>query len=241
MNSFDMIVNFFKQGGAFLYPIAAVFAIGIAVAIERFIYLTLVARGNRRLWAQLAPQIQSGNYRKAMEIADRADSALATIMKYGISRMATAQRHEDIERAMGESLIEVVQRIEKRTNHLSALANIGMLMGLFGTVVGLISAFAAVSSVNPAERTSLLSASISVAMNNTALGLGLAITLLLAHLYLETKTTELVGGLEVASIKFLNSVAERRAEPQRALTPGQVAAQLGTPGVQTPHRAAHRA
>jgi biopolymer transport protein ExbB/TolQ len=240
MNSFDMIVNFFKQGGAFLYPIAAVFAIGIAVAIERFIYLTLVARGNRRLWAQLAPQIQSGNYRKAMEIADRTDSALATIMKYGISRMATAQRHEDIERAMGESLIEVVQRIEKRTNHLSALANIGMLMGLFGTVVGLISAFAAVSSVNPAERTSLLSASISVAMNNTALGLGLAITLLLAHLYLETKTTRLVGGLEVAAIKFLNSVAERRAEPQRALTPGQVAAQLGTPGGQAP-RAAHRA
>ena len=94
MNSIDLVVNFFKQGGAFLYPIAAVFAVGIAVAIERFIYLTLVARGNRRLWSQLAPQIQSGNYRKAMEIADRTDSALATIMKYGISRMATAQRHE---------------------------------------------------------------------------------------------------------------------------------------------------
>ena len=70
MNSIDLVVNFFKQGGAFLYPIAAVFAVGIAVAIERFIYLTLVARGNRRLWSQLAPQIQSGNYRKAMEIAD---------------------------------------------------------------------------------------------------------------------------------------------------------------------------
>jgi biopolymer transport protein ExbB/TolQ len=133
-----------------------------------------------------------------------------------------------------------VQRIEKRTNNLAALANIGMLMGLFGTVVGLISAFAAVANVNPAERTSLLSASISVAMNNTALGLGLAITLLLAHMYLETKTTELVGGLEVASIKFLNSVAERRAEPQRALTPGQVAAQLGAPAGHAP-RAAHRA
>ena len=241
MNSFDLVVNFFKQGGAFLYPIAAVFAIGIAVAIERFIYLSLVARGNRRLWSQLAPQIQAGNYRKAMEIADKTDSALATIMKYGISRMATAQRHEDIERAMGESLIEVVQRIEKRTNHLAGLANIGMLMGLFGTVVGLISAFAAVANVNPAERTSLLSASISVAMNNTALGLGLAITLLLAHMYLETKTTALVGGLEVAAIKFLNSVAERRVEPQRALTPGQVSAQLGAPAAGAPRMTANRA
>ena len=77
-------------------------------------------------------------------------------------------------------------------------------------------------------------------MNNTALGLGLAITLLLAHMYLETKTTELVGGLEVASIKFLNSVAERRTEPQRALTPGQVNAQLGA-AVAQPPRTAHRA
>ena len=120
MNSFDMIVNFFKQGGAFLYPIAAVFAVGIAVAIERFIYLARVSRGNRRLWSQIAPQIQAGNYRKAMEISDRTDSALSTIMKYGISRMATAQRQEDIERAMGESLIEVVQRIEKRTTNVAA-------------------------------------------------------------------------------------------------------------------------
>jgi len=71
--------------------------------------------------------------------------------------------------------------------------------------------------VNPAEKAAMLSASISVAMNNTALGLGLAITLLLAHMYLETKTTELVDSLEVASIKFLNSVTERRpAVPQPA-------------------------
>jgi biopolymer transport protein ExbB len=210
MNSFDMVVNFFKQGGAFLYPIAAVFAVGIAVAIERFIYLMRVGSRNRRLWAQIAPQIQAGNFRGAMEIAERTDSPLSTIMKYGISRISTAQRHEDIERAVGESLIDVVLRVEKRTHQLASLANIGMLMGLLGTVVGLINAFAAVANVNPAEKTSLLSASISVAMNNTALGLGLAITLLLAHMYLESKTTSLVNGLEVASMKFLNSVAERR-------------------------------
>jgi hypothetical protein len=77
-------------------------------------------------------------------------------------------------------------------------------------------------------------------MNNTALGLGLAISLLLAHMYLESRTTALVNGLEMATMKFLNSVAERRVEPQRALTPGQVAAQLGTQAGHAP-RAAHRA
>ncbi len=210
MTAFDMIVNFFKQGGAFLYPIAAVFAIGLGFAVERFIYLHRVAGANRRLWAQLAPLLKAGNFRKALEIAEQTDSALSTIMRYGISRVATARRKDDIEKAMEESLIEVIPALEKRTHYLATLANIGMLMGLLGTVIGLINAFAAVAAVNPAEKAAMLSASISVAMNNTALGLGLAITLLLCHMYLETKTTELVDSLEVASIKFLNSVSERR-------------------------------
>ena len=220
MNAVDMVVNFFKQGGAFLYPIAAVFAVGLGFAVERFIYLHRVAGANRRLWAQLAPLFQAGNFRKAMEIAEKSDSALSTIMRYGISRVATARRKEDIEKAMEESLIEVIPALEKRTHYLATLANIGMLMGLLGTVIGLINAFAAVAAVNPAEKAAMLSASISVAMNNTALGLGLAITLLLCHMYLETKTTELVDSLEVASLKFLNSITERReavAEPMDAV------------------------
>jgi biopolymer transport protein ExbB/TolQ len=221
MNAFDMVVNFFKQGGAFLYPIAAVFAVGLGFAVERFIYLHRVAGANRRLWTQLAPLFQAGNFRKAMEIAEKSDSALSTIMRYGISRVATARRKEDIEKAMEESLIEVIPALEKRTHYLATLANIGMLMGLLGTVIGLINAFAAVAAVNPAEKAAMLSASISVAMNNTALGLGLAITLLLCHMYLETKTTELVDSLEVASLKFLNSITERRetvAEPMDVAT-----------------------
>ena len=216
MNAVDMIVNFFKQGGAFLYPIAAVFAVGLGFAVERFIYLHRVAGANRRLWAQLAPLLQAGNFRQAMQIAEKSDSALSTIMRYGLSRVATARRKDDVEKAMEESLIEVIPALEKRTHYLATLANIGMLMGLLGTVIGLINAFAAVAQANPAEKASLLAASISVAMNNTALGLITAITLLLAHLYLETKTTELVDSLEVASLKFLNSITERReavAEP----------------------------
>jgi biopolymer transport protein ExbB len=200
----------------FLYPIAAVFTLGLAIAAERFVYLTRVARGNRRLWAELAPLIQAGNFRKAMEVADSTDSALSTIMRYGMSRISTARRREDIEKAMEESLIEVIPRLEKRTHYLATLANIGMLMGL-------------VAAVNPAEKAALLSASISVAMNNTALGLGLAISLLLCHMYLETKTTELVDSLEVASVKFLNTVTERRREIPRpvAASPGATARDLG--------------
>jgi biopolymer transport protein ExbB/TolQ len=210
MHAYDVIVNFFKQGGFFLYPIALIWAIGLVIAIERFAYLMKVGTGNKRLWDQLQPLFEAGNFKQATNAVSDSDTALAQVMRYGMSRITTARRREDIEKAMEESLVEVIPHLERRTHYLAALANIGMLMGLFGTVLGLINAFAAVAQANPAEKASLLSASISVAMNNTALGLLVAITLLLSHLYLETKTTNIVDSLEVASVKFLNALTERQ-------------------------------
>ena len=90
MNSLDMIVNFFKQGGAFLYPIAAVFAVGLGFAVERFIYLTRVAKGNRRLWAELAPLIQAGNFRKAMEVAEK--QRLGALDRHALRHVAHRDR-----------------------------------------------------------------------------------------------------------------------------------------------------
>ncbi len=209
MHAFDVIINFFKQGGFFLYPIALVWIIGLAIAVERFLYLNRVGSGNDRLWREIQPLFEAGDFKQATSVVSGSDGVLAQVMRYGMSRIHTARRRDDVEKAMEESLVEVVPQLERRTHYLSALANIGMLMGLFGTVLGLINAFAAVAQANPAEKASLLSASISVAMNNTALGLLSAITLLLSHLYLETKTTNIVDGLEVASVKFLNALSER--------------------------------
>jgi biopolymer transport protein ExbB/TolQ len=89
------------------------------------------------------------------------------------------------------------------------LANMATLMGLLGTIIGLIDAFTAVSNANPAEKAELLSASISIGMNCTAFGLMVAIPLVLIHSLLQTKTTEIVDSLEMASVKFLNAITER--------------------------------
>jgi len=214
MHFFDVVVNFFKQGGFFLYPIALVWVIGLVIAVERFTFLSRIGSGNKRLWGELQPLFEAGDFTRATGVVASSEGALAQVMRYGMSRVQTARRRDDIEKAMEESLVEVVPNLERRTHYLSSLANIGMLMGLFGTVLGLINAFAAVAQANPAEKASLLSASISVAMNNTALGLLVAITLLLSHLYLETKTTDIVDGLEVASVKFLNALSERQQQQQ---------------------------
>ncbi|KPJ81378.1 MAG: flagellar motor protein MotA [Gammaproteobacteria bacterium SG8_30] len=208
----DMIVKFFQDGGAFMYPIAVVAALGIAVAIERYLYLTRTASGNRRVWSEVSPFLAQGDYRKALAATTESGSAIGQILSYGLSRVHTSRRRDDIEKAMEESLMEVLPRLERRTPYLSSFANIATLLGLLGTIIGLIQAFQAVANANPAEKADLLSASISVAMNTTAFGLMVAIPLLLMHSVIQSKTTEIVDSLEMASVKFLNTFAERRQE-----------------------------
>jgi biopolymer transport protein ExbB len=212
MNLWHMIVRFFQGGGAFMFPIALVLVMGLSIAIERYIYLSSVALRNRRLWNEIVPVLSQGNFRQVVQITSRSDSAIGQILNYGLARIQAARRRDDIEKAMEESLMEVVPRLEKRTHYLATFANLATLLGLLGTVIGLINAFAAVATVNPAEKANLLSASISVAMNCTAFGLMSAVPMLFIHAWLQTKTTELIDSLEMASVKFLNAVTERRPE-----------------------------
>jgi biopolymer transport protein ExbB len=212
MEFVHFMVNFFREGGFFLYVLAAIFVVGVAIAIERFIFLTSETTQNRRVWAQVVPLINSGNFKQVVAVTSKSKSSIATVLNYGIARLASARRRDDVEKAMDESLLEIIPRVEKRTHYLAALANIGMLTGLLGTVIGLIAAFASIAQANPAEKASLLAASISVAMNNTASGLFVAISLLLAHMFLEAKATKMIDSLEIASVKFMNSVVERRQD-----------------------------
>ena len=180
MNFMNSVVNFFKDGGLFLYPLALIFVVGISIAIERYVYLTRETFRNRSLWDDLVPALSAGNFKQVVSLTQNSKASIATILNYGVARVASARRRDDIEKAMDESLLEVIPRIEKRTHYLSSLANVGLLIGLLGTITGLIGAFSAVATANPAEKASLLAAAISVAMNNTASGLAVAITLLLS-------------------------------------------------------------
>ena len=216
MDTFSTIVRFFQEGGVFMYPIVIVLAVGLAIAIERWLFLTMTTANNKMLWNKVTPFLKSGNFAGAMQVTSKSKAAIAQIMTYGLNRIRSARRREDIEQAMEESLMEVMPRLEKRTHYLATFANMATLLGLLGTIIGLINAFTAVSNANPAEKADLLSASISVAMNTTAFGLIVAIPLLLMHTLLQTKTTEIVDSLEMASVKFLNSLTERAGEGQAA-------------------------
>jgi biopolymer transport protein ExbB/TolQ len=205
----DTIIRFFQNGGGFMYPIALVLVLGLAIALERWLYLIRTAARNRTLWNQVVPLIAQGNFRQAAQTTAKSKSLIGHILGYGLARIQGRNRDE-IEKAMDESLMEVVPRLERRTHYLATFANLATLLGLLGTVMGLINAFAAVATIDSSQKTALLSASISVAMNCTAFGLMTAVPLLFIHAYLQTKTTELIDSLEMASVKFLNAIIERQ-------------------------------
>jgi biopolymer transport protein ExbB len=129
----------------------------------------------------------------------------------GLALQGAVRRRDDVEKAMQESMMEIVPQLEKRTHYLATAANVATLLGLLGTVSGLIHAFAAVATVNPSEKANLLSASISEAMNCTAYGLITAVPVLVVHAYLQSKTMGLSDGLQTAAIRFLNALAARQA------------------------------
>src|SRR5499427_920354 len=167
MAIYSSIVTFFQNGGAFMYPIVLILALGTAIAVERWLFLTMTMVKNKSLWNAVTPYLKSGNLAGAMQVTQKSDAAIAQIMTYGLNRVRSARRREDIEQAMEESLMEILPRLEKRTHYLATFANMSTLAGLLGTIIGLI------------------------------------------HALLQTKTTEIIDSLEMASVKFLNTITER--------------------------------
>ena len=209
------VVGFFVTGGPFMYPILIVFAVGAAIAIERYVTLTMVTAKNQSVWSRVQPALTNGDFEQARELTSQDDSTISQLLSMGLARQGAVRRREDIEIAMEESMMEIIPQLEKRTPYVALASSIATLLGLLGTIMGLIQAFTAVANANPAEKADLLSASISVAMNTTAFGLMVAIPLLVTNTVLIAKTGEIVDSLDMASVKALNVIsgkARRQAE-----------------------------
>ena len=205
----DTAIRFFQDGGFFMYPISVVLVIGLIIAIERYAYLSLSKRTNRAVFESIYKLLRSKDLKGALKCASESKTAMGAMVGAGLTRLSRKQSREDVEYAMEEGLLDTLPRLEKRTQYLATLANISTLLGLLGTIIGLIAAFTAVASADPAEKASLLSQSISVAMNTTAFGLMSAIPLLLIHSVLQAKTNEIVDSFEMAGVKVLNLLSDR--------------------------------
>ncbi len=208
MDIIQNIVQFFQTGGVFMYPILIIFSFGAAICIERFLKLSGIGKVNKKVWDSVHPLLDAGEFDDARSVVADDESTIANLLNMGLTRQGSVRRRDDIEIAMEESMMEVIPTLEKRTPYIALFANICTLLGLLGTIMGLIEAFTAVANADPAEKADLLSASISVAMNTTAFGLMAAIPLLIFHAMLSSKTTEIIDSLEMASVKTMNMIAD---------------------------------
>ena len=206
---FESIAHAFQEGGFGMYLIAISSCFILALMVERIYYLYFKASIEKDAFIQaMRKYILAGNVGKALALCSQTPTPLSNIIKSGLVKVNKSD--PEVQAAMDESSLREVPKIEKRTPYLAMLANVAMLLGLLGTIVGLIRCFAAVATGDPSEKATLLAKGISEVMNCTAFGLGTAIMGLVAFAVLQGKTQKLTDDINEASVSVLNLIVTNR-------------------------------
>ena len=187
----DSIIRFFTQGGPVMFIILFALILGIVVILERVIAIRFKNRIDSDTFVnQIAQFLKAGQVNQAVDYCNRTNAALTNITKAGLLEMNKSDK--DVQSALEIAAMVEIPKLEKRTHYLSMIANVATLLGLLGTILGLISAFAAVAHADAADKATLLTAGISIAMNTTAFGIITAIPCLIGYTYLIEATNELI-------------------------------------------------
>jgi biopolymer transport protein ExbB len=199
----NQIAGFIQSGGVFMGVILVVWGIGIAIAIERFRKLS---RGfdvdGPSFMNEIQRYVLSNDIQGAIRVCSGTAAALPKVLKNGLKR--ANQGTEQIQNALDATALEVVPKVELRLNYLQLIANILTLFGLLGTIQGLMNSFAALDSIDPAQKSEFLAKGISTAMNTTFLGLITAISIMVIHALLTSKSDKIINEIDEFSVKLLD-------------------------------------
>lgn len=203
------MAKFYTEGGSFMHPIALISVVGIAIVIERFIFLFFKYNINaNQFMAQVQKLVMANNVDRAIKLCNAAPSAaLPKVIKAGLTRANKGEL--EIGNAIEEATLEVIPALTKRTSTLQSVANIATLLGLLGTIMGLIKAFEVVASAPPDMKSELLTAAIAIAMNTTAFGLIVAIPTLIGYVFLNNVTKKIMDEIDQYSVKLQNLLVSR--------------------------------
>ncbi len=206
----ESLKHAYDAGGWPMYVNTGVLAIVLAIIFERLNVLFIKGRALHKdhFMVQLSGLIMKGNYERAIAYCDVLSTPLTRIIKAGMIAAPHSDHH--CQAAMDEASLRELPRLEKRTGYLAMLGNVATLIGLFGTILGLIHSFGAVAKADPAEKAALLARGISEAMNNTAMGLGIAIPALVMFSVFQGRTQHMVDDINEAAVTILNLVTNNR-------------------------------
>jgi biopolymer transport protein ExbB len=211
------LAEFFKEGGPFMFVNVATSAVAIAIVIERILVLAFKLNLNAPpFMSQIQKLILSGNVDRAVKLCDAApNAALSKVVRAGLTRANRGE--QEVARALEEAVLEATPAISKRVASLWSLANIATLIGLVGTIVGLIGTFKALGAASPEMKQVMLTKGISEAMNNTAFGLTIAVTCIVAHLMLSSKSKQMIEDVEYNALRLENMLSRRGAGETNSL------------------------
>ncbi len=208
-SAFNSLISFMQSGGVFMWVILLIWAIGIAIALERFSkYSFKYSVDGASFMNELQRYILSNDIQGAIRACSGTVALLPKVLKSGLKR--ANQDSEKIQNAIDATALEVIPKVENRLSFLQLIANISTLFGLLGTIQGLIGAFAAVAAADPTQKAELLAAGISKAMNTTFLGLLAAISIMVLHSLLSNKANKIINEIDEFSIKLLDLLGTKK-------------------------------
>jgi biopolymer transport protein ExbB len=214
-NFIQFLARFMSEGGIFMWIIAAVWCIGVAISVERIkAYLKFDIDGTS-LMGKIKKHVIGNQVQEAIQVCTESGALLPFVMKNGLKR--ANQTKEQISDALEASILETVPRIEKRLSYLALSANLSTLLGLLGTIQGLIQSFAAVAQAEASQKAQLLAEGIAVAMNTTALGLMSAISLMVIHTVLMARGEKMIQEIEENSVKLIDLLSTKKSSAGPAL------------------------
>ena len=201
---------FMKDGGIFMWIIFWVWMLGIGMALERIRKFSGFDINGKKFMSLIKSYVVNNNVEEALVFCSDSKALLASVVKSGLKR--ANQSKEQIMDAMEAVTIETVLKVEKRLSYVALTANISTLLGLLGTIYGLIQSFAAVAQADPSMKAKLLAMGISKAMNTTALGIIASISLMVVHAFLSNKSEKILGEIGQYSAVLVDLLGARKVE-----------------------------
>lgn len=204
------LAEFFEQGGFFMYVNLLCSVITVGIIVERAIFFLGKGAVNAKAFLeQIRKLVTANNVERAVKLCQTTEAPVAQVARAGLTRLPKGEAA--VATGVEEALTDVTPELKKRIGVLWSIANIATLIGLLGTITGLIGAFAAVGKAAAEQRSTLLALKISEAMNNTWLGLAIAATCMIGHVFLNAASKKQQHELEAFAMKLENMLAETLA------------------------------
>jgi biopolymer transport protein ExbB len=201
----------FQAGGPFMWVILVVFAVAVAVVLERVFFYFVICRGNGvKLVADVAKALNADDVDQAKKIVCCKRAPMNVLLETAVDRYGAGMGFNDIQEGVEEAAIKEMPRMTQRLNYLSLFANIGTLLGLLGTIAGLQLLFGSLASAKAEEKAAMLAAGIAQAMNATAFGLLTAIPCMILYTMLYNKQSQITKDLDESVTRLLNYLRKKK-------------------------------